>query len=116
VLIAGAAVLAALLLGATYLAFDRFTSTRTSVGLLGYGVLSDHAVEVRFEVHKDRNATVVCLVRARDRDGAEVGNAPVTVGPSSADPVVTVYTLTTTRRASTGEVTACSAPQPSASP
>jgi hypothetical protein len=109
-------VLAALLIAASYLAFDRFTSTRTSFGLVGYGVLSDHSVEVRFEVHKGREATVVCLVRARDRNGAEVGTAPVRVGPSSVDPVVVVHTLTTSRRASTGEVTACSAPQPSASP
>jgi uncharacterized protein (DUF58 family) len=114
--ITGAALLALLLLGATYLSFNRFMSARTSVDVLGYGVLSDHAVEVRFQVHKDRAANVMCVVRARDSNGAEVGRAPVTVGPSSTDPVVVVHTLTTTRRASTGEVTGCSAPKPAASP
>ena len=100
-----AALLGVGLLAFSYAAWDRASSGRTRVTVLGYRVIDDHAVEVRFEVGKDRDATVVCEVRARDRDGVEVGNEDVTVG-SGAE--VVTHRLTTSRRAATGEVTGCS--------
>ncbi|MCW2599514.1 MAG: hypothetical protein JWM02_1343 [Frankiales bacterium] len=115
-LITGAVLLGVLLLVSTYLAYNRFTTAQTAFGVVGFRVLSDHAVEVQFDVHKDLKASVLCLVSARDKDNVQVGSATVTVGPSSTDPVRTVHTLTTTHRATTGEVTGCSAPQPSVSP
>jgi hypothetical protein len=100
-----AGLLGAALLAFSYWAWDRASSGRTRVSVLAYEVLDDHAVEVRFEVFKDADATVVCEVRARARDGAEVGSEDVTVGPGKK---VVTYRLTTARRAATGEVTGCS--------
>ena len=93
------------LLAFSWFAYDRATGGRTRFVVLGYEVVDDHAVEVRFEVTKAKDATVVCEVRARDRDGVEVGNEDVTVGPGQA---VVTHRLTTARRAATGEVTGCS--------
>jgi hypothetical protein len=101
----GAAVLGIALLAFSYAAWQRTSAGRTSVTVLGYHVVDDHAVDVRFEVSKGAGTTVVCAVRARDRDGVEVGSEDVTVGPGST---VVTHRLTTSRRAATGEVTGCS--------
>ena len=100
-----AGVLGVALLAFSWFAYDRASSGRTRVSVLGYQVVDDRTVEVRFEVSKEAGATVVCEVRARDRDGAEVGSKDVTVGPGQS---VVTYRLTTSRRAATGEVTGCS--------
>ena len=100
-----AGLLGVALLAFSYWAWDRASSGRTRVTVLGYEVVDEHAVDVRFEVTKDATATVVCEVRARDRDGAEVGSEDVTVGPGKT---VVTWRLTTVRRAATGEVTGCS--------
>jgi hypothetical protein len=118
VLVTGAILLVALLVGLAYLAFDRYSHGRVRFATLGYAVLSDTAVEVRFEVHKGLQETVRCAVQARDRDGAVVARDVVTIGPADLEGVLTVHQLTTTRRAATGEVTSCSVdagtPTPSA--
>jgi hypothetical protein len=93
------------LLAFSYVAWDRVSAGRTSVSVLGYVVVDDHALDVRFRVVKDRSATVVCAVRARDRDGAEVGSEDVTVGPGES---VVTHRLSTVHRAAIGEVTGCS--------
>ncbi len=116
VLVTGAALLGVLLLGLAYVGYDRFGGSQVSYGVLGFHVLSDRAVEVRFEVRKSPSATVACLVRAREKGGTEVGSETVTLGPSPTSQVVTVHQLTTTRRATTGEVTGCWAPRSSAPP
>jgi hypothetical protein len=95
------------LAAASYATYDRAASARTPVTLEGYRVVDDGTVEVRFDVHKDRADTVVCAVRARGRDGGQVGAADVTVGPGTGK---VRYALTTTARAVLGEVTGCSAP------
>lgn len=100
----------------TYLAYDRFSSARTSVGLLGYRVVSDRAVEVTFEVRKEPGATVRCALVARDADKRTVGSAHATVGPAERDLVRVVERVATTARAATVEVTSCSAPVATPSP
>ena len=116
VLITGAAALGTLLLVLSYLAFDRYSSARTSFGLLGYRVVSDREVEVTFEVRKELGATVLCGLVARDADKRTVGTVDVTVGPAERDPVRVVERITTTARATTVEVTSCSAPVATPSP
>jgi hypothetical protein len=91
----------------SYAAWHHTTSGRTDVSVLGYVVVDDHEVQVRFEVRKPGRSTVVCQVRARDRDGVEVGKEDVSVGPGVT---VVSFRLTTARRATAGEVTGCSAP------
>jgi hypothetical protein len=96
----------ALLIG-TYAAWDRYSSGRVPFSVLGYEVLSDQAVEVRFEVHKAPSSTVTCLVRARGRDGGFVASEQVEVGPSQSGPVRVTHRLTTSARAVNGEVARC---------
>jgi hypothetical protein len=105
VLLALAALGALALLALTYLAWDRTTGGRTHASVLGYRVVDDHAIEVRFEVAKNHAATVVCALRARDRDGVLVGSEDVTVGPGNG---VVTHRLTTSSRAAVAEVTGCS--------
>jgi hypothetical protein len=116
VLITVAVIFGALLVALAYVAFDRFSQGRVRYAVLSYRVLSDHKVQVSFEVHKDPNSSVVCRLRALDRNGAEVGSGEVRVGPGHSDAVTAVGTLTTTRRAATGDVSACVAVTPSPSP
>ncbi len=115
VLITVAVILGALLVGLAYLAFDRFSNGRVRYGVVSYRVLDDTSVQVSFEVDKGPKDAVLCLVRALDRDGVEVGSEQVRVGPADSPAnsdavtvtVTKVHTLTTTRRATTGDVSAC---------
>lgn len=71
--------------------------------------LTDTGVTVTFEVTHPAGEGADCTVRARARDGNEVGKAIVAVSP--ADPGATVtrvtYTLVTTARPVVGEVPGC---------
>jgi hypothetical protein len=74
--------------------------------LQSYQVTSDRAVTVRFELVKDPEYAASCTVRARNRDGEEVGRREVTV-PVGVRKTVLTETLTTTERPITGEVKDC---------
>lgn len=66
----------------------------------------DH-VDIRLEVVRDRpHEPAICTLRARSRQGAEVGHAEVAVKPG-AGTVVLDYRLATTGRPVTGEVVGC---------
>ena len=106
VLLGVGGVVGVLALLAAYLLFARVNSGPTGA-LLGYRVVDDTSVEVRFEVSRTPGSKAVCLVRARDSGGTEVGRAEVPV-PTAGDRRVRVtYVLTTTARANTGEVADC---------
>ena len=90
-------------------AYERFGGERVSGAAQSYDVRSDREVAVEVEVSKPAGATAFCLIRARGADGSEVGRdvAPV-------DPVGTyqtrargTFSVTTSSRAVTGEVTSC---------
>ncbi len=96
------------LLALLVVAFQRFQARTTTYAVLGYKVLDDQRVEVRFRVDVPVGGTVHCGVRARALDGAVVGEERVQVGPQRSSPVVVTRLLTTRSRAVTGEVTGCS--------
>lgn len=76
----------------------------------GFTVVSDSAVTVRFDVRKQAGERAYCIVRARGRDGSEVGKdvAEVdTVGGPEKD-VRAEFELATMAKAVTGEVAGCS--------
>ena len=100
----GTAGLLALL--AAYALFSR-TASEPIGALLGYQIVSDRAVDVRFEVSRKPGSKAVCLIRARDAGGAEVGRAEVPVNPAGGRQVRLTYRLATTARANTGEVADC---------
>jgi hypothetical protein len=78
-----------------------------------YGVraftTAERSVRITFDVRKPPDATAVCVLRARDRQGAEVGRREVAVRPRADGmrTVVLVETLQTSRRPVTGEVNSC---------
>jgi uncharacterized protein (DUF58 family) len=102
-----ASMLGAALLAATVLAWHRSSEAKVPYTVLGYTVVDDSTVEVRFEVHADAGSTATCLVQARDRDGRVVAVRKLTVGPSVSGTTQATTVLSTTGRAATGEVTAC---------
>lgn len=106
-LVLGGVVLA-LSLAVTVVLYSRYGGGDLQVGLRGFSVSSESSVTVAFEVDKDPAASVLCTVRARSADGAEVGTALVLVGPADRDRTVVTHELTTTGRAASGEVTGCS--------
>jgi hypothetical protein len=55
----------------------------------------------------DPDSSVTCIVRARDREGREVGRTTVDVPAGRASTVIT-STIETTARANLGEVQECS--------
>ena len=89
----------------TWTAYQRSTANRTDASMIGYHVIDDHSVLVRFEVDKARGKTVTCALIARDSKGHVVGVADVTVGPGTSD---VSHTLTTSARADEAEVVGCS--------
>ena len=101
-------VLGAALLALTFAAWQRLAPSGTSQTLLGYRVLDDRTVELRFRVDKDPGATVTCTLGASNADHQPVGTAVVTVGPSRGRSVEVVRTLHTVQRAVAAFVTACS--------
>ena len=100
-----------------YALYERRTEGRVSHQVQGYEVLSERAVRVDWEVVLDSGERAECLVRARNREGAEAGRAIVAVGPGRGGALRTSYELTTSSRAATGDVVRCrTAPTPRPSP
>ena len=100
-----------------YALYERRTEGRLAHQVRGYEVLSDRAVRVDWEVVLADGERGECLVRARNREGAEAGRAIVAVGPGTGGALRTSHELTTSSRAATGDVVRCrTAPTPRPSP
>ncbi|MEU4378892.1 DUF4307 domain-containing protein [Micromonospora echinofusca] len=79
--------------------------------VITYTGITDSQVLVDFRVTVPEGGSAVCLVRARDRDGAEVGREEVTVTARPGQRhVSTQHRLTTTARPFIGEVMRCRPP------
>lgn len=79
---------------------------------VGYDIVSDVEASVDFEVTKEFDSTVRCMVQALDDSYAVVGAKTVTIGPHSGDGVAErtqsfTVDLRTERRAVTGVVDSC---------
>lgn len=107
-LLLGGCTIGLVALVAAYVLFTRYTGRTATAAVLGFTIVSETRVDVRFEVSKPASATTYCVVRARSRDGAQVGAAAVRVGPASRGTIRQTYQLVTTSRANTGEVDGCS--------
>jgi hypothetical protein len=77
--------------------------------VLHYDSVTDSQVRITFEVVKDGGTPATCVLRARARDGSEVGRATVSVpaGPVDQKSVVVTHVLPTTGRPLTGELAGC---------
>lgn len=78
--------------------------------VLRYTDVTDSQVLVEFRVTVPDGGSAICVVRARSRDGAEVGKAEVRVdAPPGVTHPVTRYLLATSARPINGEVVRCRA-------
>jgi hypothetical protein len=101
----------ALGLGVTGIAVKLYLAygvTDYAVNLTSYRDITDNQVVLQFTVTKPENSTAVCVVRARNRAGAEVGRAEVLV-PEARSRVDVSYTLSTTGLPVSGETVGCRA-------
>jgi len=82
--LAAVAVLAGL--GVAYLGYRNLGDPPISGSVLGFEVVSPGRVTVRFAVQRDHPERAAdCVLRARARDGTEVGRLDVAVPPGPAD-------------------------------
>ncbi len=92
--------------GAVVWAAWHFATPPFRYQLYGYRIPSDRAVEVTFEVTKDRDVAVSCTLRALNGYREEVGRKEVVV-PAGEQRLRITETLQTRGRAVMGEVREC---------
>jgi hypothetical protein len=80
----------------------------------GYQLIDEETLSVTLKVTRsDPSRPVVCIVRARARDGSETGRREVLVPPSSQDTVNITTTVKSTRPPVVGDVYGCGTDVPS---
>lgn len=96
-----------------YLGYRPITSTPIEAEALGYEVIDDRTIALRFKVVRDEpGADVVCIVRSRSRDGSETGRREVLVPGSTSSAVEVRTTIITSKPPGMAEVYGCGAAVP----
>jgi hypothetical protein len=95
-------------LGVAAVAYHNLGDASLTGSQTSFAVLDDGSVRISLEVTRtDPGRAADCIVRARARDGDEVGRKEVYVPPGPAASSLTTV-LRTSRRPVTGEVYGCS--------
>jgi uncharacterized protein (DUF58 family) len=93
---------------AAVLGYQRFEQVDVKGEMSAYRVLDDRDVEVTISVtRKDPSRPVVCIVRARARDGAETGRREVLVQPGKERTVQVSATVRSYARPYVGDIYGC---------
>ena len=88
--------------------YQRLGSPEVEGKLGGYRLIDDTTVDVTISVTRaDPSRPVVCIVRARSRDGSETGRREVLVAPSDQPMVQVTVPVRTSRPPVTGDVYGC---------
>ena len=91
-----------------FVGYQRLGTAEVKGELGGYRLLGADTVEITISVtREDPSRPVVCIVRARSVDGAEIGRREVLVPPSTADTVVVSTIVKATRQPVVGDVYGC---------
>lgn len=86
---------------------NRFVSD-ASATVTGYEVVDDSTIRVTLAVTKPADRDAVCIVRAKDRTGAETAHAEIRVSAERGQKTTTVrHELQTSARAVTAQVGRC---------
>lgn len=102
------------LIAAAVVVYQRFEGTDVEGKMVAYEVLDNQTVSVTISVtRKNPSTPVVCLVRARSRDGAETGRREVLVGPADARTVQVTTTVKSYQRPLVGDIYGCGTDIPS---
>ncbi|MCM6777079.1 DUF4307 domain-containing protein [Nocardia sp. CDC159] len=111
--IALGAVVVLLGLGVAYLGYRQFGPQDIEPDQLGYAIVDDSTLDIRFKVtRKHPDQPVVCFVRAMDSDTAEVGRREVLIPPSPSGTVELTVRIRTTARPANGNIYGCSGKVP----
>ena len=95
-------------LGLAVVAYHRFEGAAITSKAVAYEVLDDQTMSVTISVtRKDPSTPVVCIVRARSRDGAETGRREVVIGPMEDRTVQVTTTVKSYARPFVGDVDCC---------
>lgn len=95
-------------LALAFVGYQRLGTAEVKGELGGYKLLGSDTVEITISVTRDDpSRPVVCIVRARSVDGAEIGRREVLVPPSTADTVVVSTVVKATRQPVVGDVYGC---------
>jgi hypothetical protein len=97
--------------GLAFLAFVTFLGLRLSnpaidAGVLSYATVSDERMTIGYEVQRRDTTPAVCVLRARARDGFDVGYAVVELPPDQGRTYHTLE-MRTAYRALVGELVGC---------
>ena len=95
-----AALVVGILAAGALLAYRYFSTPEISAKPSGFEVVDDHTMDLRLDVTRDHPETpVVCVIRAREGSGAEVGRREVAVAPGTEKTTRLTVRLATTGRA-----------------
>lgn len=95
-------------LGLAIGAYQRFERAPVEGEMAAYDVLDEQTTSVTISVtRRDPAVPVVCIVRARSRDGAEIGRREILVGPSTERTVQVTSTVKTYKRPYVGDIYGC---------
>ncbi len=96
-------------IGVAYLGYERFGPKELEGEQISYDVVDDSTVNMAFAVtRKDPSRAVVCIIRARSKDGSETGRREVYVAPSSSGTVQVESTIRTSQPPAIADVYGCS--------
>lgn len=88
--------------------YQRLGSPEVEGKLGGYRLIDDTTVDVTISVTRaDPARPVVCIVRARSRDGSETGRREILIAPSDQATVQVTVPVRTSRPPVTGDVYGC---------
>ena len=88
--------------------YQRFAGNDVDGKMAAYEVLDNQTVSVTISVtRKDPATPVVCIVRARSKDGAETGRREILVGASEAKTVQVTATVKSYRQPLMGDIYGC---------
>jgi hypothetical protein len=88
--------------------YQRYEEVAVTGEMVAYDVLDEQTASVTISVtRQDPAMPVVCVVRARARDGAESGRREVLVGPSTERTVQFTTTVKTYKRPYVGDIYGC---------
>ncbi|MFT4086897.1 MAG: DUF4307 domain-containing protein [Gordonia sp. (in: high G+C Gram-positive bacteria)] len=100
-------------LGIAYAGYQKFADPDVSGQATGYDLVSNNTVAVQYTVNRnDPSRAVACVVRARDKDGAEVGRREVLIPGDHLQQVQARTEVRTSAPAVIGEVFGCTANPP----
>lgn len=88
--------------------YQRYGDPNYQAQVLSYTEITDSQIVIEFRVTVPAGGSAVCVLRARSRDGAEVGRETIVIKATPEDRHPTVrHRLATTARPMIGEVMRC---------